>query len=320
MFLIIVLLFFVLVLSAILYTKLTLGINKCSKHLIGKVVIITGANTGIGYETAKDMAYRGARVILACRNEQRGLAAKNDIIAETGNEDVHFRQLDLASLSSVRRFADDILKNEKQLNILINNAGMIGSKYIKTEDGLLLDMQSNHLGPFLLTSILLPLLKSTGASRIINVSSLGHQFSKLDVNDLNMEKVPYNSRIAYGNTKLCNILMTVELSERLKGTGVTVNSLHPGAVDTDIALEAKNHIPVLKCLTLLTPLLKTLTKTRWEGAQTTIYLAVSPEVEGVSGYYYSDCRQKSTSKMAQDRNLARKLWEVSERFVKINPI
>ncbi|XP_059046021.1 retinol dehydrogenase 12-like [Achroia grisella] len=303
----------VFLLISLLYVKLTLGVCKCSKHLVGKVVIITGANSGIGYETAKDLAHRGARVILACRNEQRGLTAQNNIIADTGNQDIHYRQLDLASLSSVRNFAEDILKNEKRLDVLINNAGIYATKCTKTVDGHLLDLQSNHLGPFLLTNLLLPLLKKTGSSRIVNVSSIAHKYGKLDVNDLNMEKQPYSGGAAYANSKLCNVLMTAELSQQLKGHDVTANSLHPGVIDTDII---PNREKIL--MKLLSLLFKPYFKTKWEGAQTSIYLAVSPEVQGVSGYYYSDCQQKSTSKLAQDRNLARRLWEVSEKLVKIN--
>lgn len=298
--------------ALLLYTKLVCGYCKCSKHLVGKVVIVTGGNAGIGFETAKDMAERGAKVILACRNEQRGIEARDCIVKHTGNEDVHFKQLDLASFRSVKVFVDDIIKNEKRLDVLINNAGMFGdSQYKQTEDGLLLDIQSNHFGPFLLTCLLLPLLKSSAPSRIINVSSAGHKYVKnLDLDNLNMSKETYSSFVAYANSKLCNILMTTELARKLKGTGVTANAVHPGGVNTNIV----GNVPILKHLNLL---VKVLFKTPWEGAQTPIYLAVSPEVEGVSGYYYDECSQAPTTHLARDENLAQKLWELSEKVVKL---
>lgn len=296
------------------YTKLTCGICKSSKHLVGKTVIVTGGNIGIGFETAKNLADRGARVLLACRNEGRGTAARDKIIETTGNQNVHYRHLDLTSLQSVRNFADDIIKNEERLDVLINNAGIYGSELNeKTEDGLLLGMQSNHFGPFLLTNLLLPKLKSSAPSRVVNVSSMAHKRGTVDLNNLNAEndtEETFKRTNVYSASKLCNVLMTIELAHRLKGTGVTANSLHPGVVDTDIL----TSIPVLKHAV---PLAKAFLKNPWEGAQTTIYLAVAPEVASVTGRYFVDCREAESSSEAQDTAKARKLWDISERLVKL---
>ncbi|XP_053603610.1 retinol dehydrogenase 12-like [Plodia interpunctella] len=305
-----------LALVILLYNKLTSGFCKCSKHLVGKVVIVTGANTGIGYETAKDLADRGARVLLACRSEQRGTAARDKIIANTGNKDVHFKKIDLTSLRSVREFAAEILGTEKRLDILINNAAMGSARNVKTEDGLLQGMQANYFGPFLLTYLLRPLLKSSAPSRIINVTSIAHFKAKIDLDNLNMEKETektFSDFQVYAVSKLCNVLMTVELARQLKGTEVTANSLHPGAVDTDIW----KNIPIVKYFTFL---IKPFLKTSWEGAQTTIYLAVSPDVENVSGKYFADCRQRPASELADDSNLCQNLWSTTEKMVKIKHI
>lgn len=222
MFFIALIVFNVLLLIGLkVYCKLTYGINKCSKHLVGKVVIVTGGNAGIGFETAKDLADRGAKVIIGCRDEGRGTTARDKIILATGNKDVHYKKLDLASFASVRTFADEIIKTEKQLNIFINNAGVLEAKNVQSEDGLSLAMQINHFGPFLLTNLLLPLLKSSAPSRIINVSSMAHRFGKIDFDNLNLEKETEKSfslMKLYSNTKLCNVLMTVELARVLQGT------------------------------------------------------------------------------------------------------
>lgn len=295
-----------------LYCVLTCGVNKCSKHLVGKVVIVTGGNAGIGFETAKDLADRGARVIIACRDEGRGTTARNDIIAATDNQDVHYRHLDLASFSSVRKFAEEIINTEKQLDILINNAGVVEAKNKTTEDGLSLGMQINHLGPFLLTNLLLPLLKSSAPSRIINVSSMAYRSGDIDFQ--NFEKMgddKFSMMGLYGSTKLCNVLMTIELERLLRNTGVTANCLHPGAVKTTILDE--KEVPWVRYLSIL----GYLSKNPRQGAQTSVYLAVSPEVEEVSGHYFTDCHVSKLTDKAQDPDLARKVWEVSEKVVKL---
>ncbi|KAG6441477.1 hypothetical protein O3G_MSEX001841 [Manduca sexta] len=295
--------------------RLTVGICKCSKHLYGKVVIVTGANSGVGFETAKDLAARGARLILACRNEERGTTAREKIVSATGNNDVHYRHLDLASLASVRKFAADIIKNEKRVDILINNAGIFYVDNIKTEDNLFVGMQTNHFAPFLLTSLLLPLLKSSAPSRIINVASTSYMRSKIDFENLNMElenKDTYTCHKAYCMTKLCNVYTTLELDRRLRGTGVTVNCLHPGFVDTNIVTTIQ--WPLFR---FIKPVVRLTMKSAWEGAQTSIYLAVAPELENVSGHYFSDCRERGLTKKAQDVDIAKKLWEVSESLVKL---
>lgn len=302
-----------------LYTKLTIGINRSSKHLVGKVVIVTGGNAGIGFETAKDLADRGAKVIIACRNEGRGTKARDQIIEATDNKDVHYRNLDLASLTSVRKFASEIINTEKRIDILINNAGVTndpGPSNAKTEDGLHPVMQVNHLGPFLLTNLLLLRLKESAPSRIINVSSLAYKTSNIDLDNLNMDNEGTDIRQVlkmYSNTKLCNIYMTLELEKLLKGTGVTVNALNPGAVDTTIM----DGIQTLFVKYVYMPVFRFISKTSWEGAQTTIYLAVSPEVNNVSGRYFSDCREEKLKKLACDPDIQRKLWDISEKFVKL---
>lgn len=295
------------------FCKLTTGICTCNNQLVSKVVIVTKVDEEIGYETAKNLAERGARVIVASSNEDRGTAARDEIIASTGNRDVHYRELDFTSLRSVRAFADGVIRDEKRLDVLINNGSVCDTNYSKTEDGLLLGMQINYFGPFLLTSLLLPLLKASAPSRIINMSTIAHRTGNIDLDNLNMEgetEQTFNYKQAYRNAKLCNVLTTVELAQILKGTGVTVNSANPGASPSDV-------FPVLEMswLCFLKPIVKFFFKTSWEGAQTFIYLAVSPEVDDVSGKHFADCHKANVSNISQDRRLTQKLWDVSERLV-----
>ncbi|XP_052749303.1 retinol dehydrogenase 13-like [Galleria mellonella] len=300
-----------IVVSVKIYQKLTCGICRSSAHMVGKVVIVTGANSGIGFETAKDLANRGARVILACRSVSRATAAKQIIVKETGNKDIHIQQLDLKSLRSVREFCEQIKKTEKRLDVLINNAGAGGLGNYTTDDGLHVGMQVNFFASFLLTCQLVPLLKSSAPSRIINVSSMIHKYAELDFDNLNMEKY-WSDYQVYANSKLFINLMTLELSNRLKGTDVTVNALHPGVAATNLF----RNIPNAFIRQLVERTLGFMFQTPWEASQTSIYLAVSPEVADVSGRYFSDCREKEPSKLSQNHELAKKLWIESEKLVK----
>ncbi|PSN38771.1 Retinol dehydrogenase 11 [Blattella germanica] len=216
-----------------IYIFLTTGICKSKKRMDGKTAIITGCNTGIGKETARDLAKRGAKVIMACRDLKMANKARDEIIASTGNTKVEVRHLDLDSLASVRKFAQNIIESESRLDVLVNNAGAGGLKYKITEDNLQRGMQVNHFGPFLLTCLLIGLLKKSAPSRIVMVSSVLHKFARFEVDNLNFEKW-YKTQQVYNCSKLANILVANELARRLKGTGVTANSLHPGAVLTDI--------------------------------------------------------------------------------------
>ncbi|KAK3872325.1 hypothetical protein Pcinc_022543 [Petrolisthes cinctipes] len=210
---------------------------KSLTRLDGKTVIVTGASAGIGKEAARDLARRGARIILACRNLEKAQRVAEEITTDTWNHNVVVRELDVSDLDSVRKFAKEILTTEEHLDILINNAGMAGHpKREVTHDGLELTMATNHYGHFLLTNLLLKLLKKSAPSRIIVVSSVMHKFcTKLDPEDLNFEKKYYSFFSSYNQSKLCNVLFTLELADRLKGVGVTANCLHPGAVATDIS-------------------------------------------------------------------------------------
>ncbi|XP_058715085.1 retinol dehydrogenase 12-like isoform X2 [Poecile atricapillus] len=279
------------------------GRCKSTARLEGKVVIVTGANTGIGKETARDLAQRGARVIIACRDIAKAEAAASEIRAETGNQQVIVRKLDLADTKSIREFAEKFLAEEKELHILINNAGVMLCPYSKTADGFEMHLGVNHLGHFLLTFLLLERLKQCAPARIVNVSSLAHHGGRIRFHDLHGEK-SYNRGLAYCHSKLANVLFTRELARRLQGTKVTANVLHPGSVYSELV----RHSFVM---TWLWKIFSFFLKTPCEGAQTSIYCAVAEELDSVTGQYFSDCQPAYVSPRGRDDETAKKLWSVS---------
>ncbi|XP_059390441.1 retinol dehydrogenase 12-like [Carassius carassius] len=275
-----------------------------SVRLDDKTVIITGANTGIGKETVRDLAKRGARVIMACRDLEKAEEARKELMEDSGNQDIVANKLDLSDTKSIREFAELINKEEKQVNILINNAGIMMCPYSKTADGFEMQFGVNHLGHFLLTYLLLDLLKKSAPSRIINVASVAHTWGSIHLDDINSEK-GYSPRRAYGQSKLANILCTRSLAKRLQGSGVTVYSLHPGVVQSELFRNLSK--PVQIAVKVFSPF----TKTTIQGAQTTIYCAVEPKLDNESGGYYSDCAPALCSREALDDEMAQKLWELS---------
>uniref|UniRef100_A0AAR2L1C1 Uncharacterized protein n=1 Tax=Pygocentrus nattereri TaxID=42514 RepID=A0AAR2L1C1_PYGNA len=289
------------------------GTCKSKARLDGKTALITGANTGIGKETARDLARRGARVVMACRDLTRAENAAEEIQRTTGNGNVVIRHLNLASLYSVREFAKDFLATEERLDILVNNAGvMMCPKWI-TEDGYETQLAVNHLGHFLLTNLLLDLLKSSTPSRVVTVSSIAHVGGKVDFDDMFFDKRPYNSLVSYKQSKLANVLFSRELARRMRGTGVTSYSLHPGVIRTELGRHVESWHPLLKTVLSLPCIL--LMKTPWQGAQTTIYCAVTEGLESKSGCYFSDCVERQPSPEGKDDEVARRLWEESARLV-----
>ncbi|KAI7795637.1 retinol dehydrogenase 11 [Triplophysa rosa] len=284
--------------------------RACPVRLNGKTAIVTGANTGIGKFIALDFARRGARVILACRSEARGTSALKEIIELSGNENVHLRLVDTSSLDSVQKFATQILEEEKELHILVNNAGASGLPKGITADGLEITFATNHIGPFLLTSLLLDLLTKSAPARIVNVSSLNHWRGKVDFSHFKGENLTYVMDSVYNHTKLHNIIWTNELARRLQGTGVTANSLHPGVVMTEVM---RNYNFIVRFLFNLVGFF--FFKSSKEGAVSTIYCAVSEETEGITGKYFdSDCSLVLPAPPARDPALGVKEFEICERL------
>lgn len=268
----------------------------------GKVVFITGANTGIGKATAMEIARQGAYVFVACRSEPKGQAAAQEIRERTGNEKVEYFELDLASLDSVRRGAKRFLERDLPLPLLINNAGVAGQRG-ETADGFELHFGTNHLGHFLLTELLLERIKSSGPARIVNVSSTMHYRAKgIDFGAVRGKTPSITGLPEYEVSKLANVLFSAELARRLEGTSVTTYSLHPGGVASD----AYRRIPW--------PFRKLVTMgmlTNEQGAKTTLHCALSDEAGRQTGLYYDNANVRAPSSLAQDRALATELWDRS---------
>ncbi|XP_060803712.1 retinol dehydrogenase 12-like [Amyelois transitella] len=277
--------------------------------MTGKVVIVTGGSAGIGYEIAKGLAKRRARVIIASRNEERGVMVAASLAKDTGNDDVIFKQLDLASLKSIRNFCQYIVNTEKHLHVLVNNAAGVCLGNQHTADGIVKEMQVNYFGTFLLTMLLLPMLKKSQPSRIVMLSSIAAYLGDFDAAKINRQKY-YSDFKTYANSKFCELLFCVELTRRMKDTGVVVNAVHPGNIYTNIANESPLLNRVLfRVLCWLTP------RSAMEGAQTPIYLAVAKEMDNVSGKFYSDCKEMPLPRGAKDVRKANELWNLSRKLV-----
>eukprot|EP00245_Coleochaete_scutata_P004991 TRINITY_DN18157_c0_g1_i1.p1 TRINITY_DN18157_c0_g1~~TRINITY_DN18157_c0_g1_i1.p1 ORF type:complete len:314 (+),score=50.10 TRINITY_DN18157_c0_g1_i1:394-1335(+) len=290
--------------------------------LFGKVAIVTGGNSGIGAETVRVLALRGAHVIMGCRNLAAGETVKASVIKAIPSAKVEVMELDLASLASVRAFTNAYKAKNYPLNILINNAAVMATPFSTTNDGYELQFQTNHLGHFLLTNELLDILKASAKksgteSRIVNVSSVLHARSYPEgiradnINDPN----GYDVFLAYGQSKLANVLHARELSRRLKaeGANVTANSLHPGVIKTGLTRYYANWwlVGIYYAMMNYTGRLKTIP----QGAATQVYVATNPAVAGATGEYFNNCQVEDGSPQSQDPSLALKLWEISEKMV-----
>ncbi|MFY9609883.1 MAG: SDR family oxidoreductase [Blastocatellia bacterium] len=273
-------------------------------NLSGKVCLVTGANSGIGKSTAHALAKMNAAVVMVCRDRRRAEPVRDEIKAATGNQSVELMICDLSSKADIRRFAAEFINTHDRLDVLINNAGVVVRQRSLTEDGIETTFAVNHLGYFLLTNLLLDLLKHSAPSRIVNVSSAAHVYGKIDFDDLQGEK-KYGGFSAYANSKLANVLFTHELARRLDGTGVAVNCLHPGTIATGLFRNLPKPIEALIKLVTLSP---------DKGAETSVYLAASSGVEGVSGKYFAKKRERRTSKESYNEEAARRLWDVSAQM------
>ena len=286
----------------------------------GKTVFITGANTGIGYETAKVLAGNNARVLIGCRNEEKGQRAKEKILEAHSEADVAIVKIDLGSLKSIKRAAKKVAQ-EPQLDILINNAGIMAPPYELTEDGFESQFGVNHLGPFALTNLLLDKLRATGDARIVSTASIAHKRGKIYFDDINAEK-NYSATQRYSMSKLANLYFAYELQRRLSAAGDDTISVaaHPGIADTELS----RYMP--GALMLMAPLFMPLFNTAAQGAWPTLYAATGDDICG--GEYYGPRKRAETSgaavrvkstRRSHDKEAARKLWDLSVEMTEINP-
>lgn len=278
----------------------------------GKTVLITGGNTGIGLATAKALGALGAEIIITSRDDSKGAAAKAEI-EQTIGRSIRLERLDLASFASIRAFASRILETTPRLDVLINNAGLILDKRVTTEEGFEATFGINHIGHFLLTDLLLERLRESTPARIVVLASDAHYRAKsgLDFDDLMSERGSFRGFDVYAKSKLANVMFTRELAKRLEGSGVTVNAAHPGVVATEFAGKDDTRGIIGIFFGLIRPFLRTPEK----GAATSVFLASSKEVEGVSGKYFADSREKPPSRPARDDEACQRLWEISEALI-----
>ena len=280
--------------------------NDSEQNLSGRTAIVTGANSGIGKVTARELAARGMQVFITCRTQAKGEPVVDEIIQSTGNSQVACLAMELGDFESVRACAKEFIAQDRPLHLLVNNAGL-GVQNGYTPSGFELAFGVNHLGPFLFTTLLLDRIIQSAPARIVNVASVGHYSAK----EINFEAVCRETASTYGSneyyvSKLANVLFSAELGRRLEGTGVNTYALHPGVVATNVWRRFPRP---------LTAIAKLFMKSEEDGAETTLYCATSAEVAGQTGLYYDSCTVKNASKLAQDETLAKKLWRRSEEWV-----
>jgi len=272
----------------------------------GRVALVTGANSGIGTVTARELAARGMRVFITCRTQAVGQPVVEDIVEATGNPDVECLAMELGDFESVRRCAENFLTRDQPLHLLVNNAGL-GVQNGYTPSGFELAFGVNHLGPFLFTTLLLERILASAPARIVTVASVGHYSAKgIDFEAVCRKTASFYGSHEYYVSKLANVLFSAELGRRLEGTGITTYSLHPGIVATNVWRRFPWPVDAIA---------KAFMMSVEDGAKTTLYCSTSPELEKQTGLYYDSCVVKQTSDLARDDRLARKLWEKSEEWV-----
>jgi len=279
--------------------------------MTGKVCLVTGANSGIGKATALGLAKLDATVVMVSRDKDKGEAALLEIRTLSGNKNIDSMVADLSSQDSVRELAHDFKARYKNLHVLINNAGIFLPKRVSTVDGLEATFATNHLGHFLLTNLLLDVLKASAPSRIINITSSAHRGTEMNFEDLQGEK-KYSGFHAYSQSKLANVLFTYELARQLEGTRVTVNCLHPGVVRTGFGKDQTGLMSVL--VRIGSPFMMSPEKS----AKAVIYLGTSPELEGVSGKHFSRGKEERSSTESYDAASAERLWKISAELTKLD--
>jgi NAD(P)-dependent dehydrogenase (short-subunit alcohol dehydrogenase family) len=292
--------------------------------LTAKTIVVTGASAGLGFEASRVLAGAGAEVVMAARNPEKNAQAACRIIAAQPDAKLRQVTLDLSDMASVRRAASEILAAHPMIHALINNAGIMGGPYVVTAEGQELHFATNHVGPFLLTNLLVPALKAAAPSRVVILSSAGHRMPGFDLDDLNFTRRDYNYQLAYCQSKRANVLHAVALAKRLAGSGVTANAVHPGAIRTEVfrdLTEAEIQMAFAWSAASGSP-----EKSPSQGAATEVWAAVSPELDGVTGQYLEDCRvaERIPSDIfgavgvieeALDDAVAERLWEASEAIV-----
>jgi len=275
------------------------------------VVMITGANSGIGRAASLALAKMGATLVMVARNKERGEAARSEIIRKSQNNSVDLLLADLSSLESVRQLATDFKKKYSRLDVLINNAGLFNQRRRVTADGYENTFATNYLASFLLTNLQLDLLRASAPSRIINVSSVGHYNGHINFDDLNLEE-EYGGWKAYGQSKLALVLFTHELAKKLQGTGVTVNAVHPGTVATKIWSRPFGPVGFIMALP------KLFMTSPEKGAETIVYLASSSDAKGLNGEYLVKLKVKKSSDESYDEEIAQRLWDVSAKLTRLS--
>jgi NAD(P)-dependent dehydrogenase (short-subunit alcohol dehydrogenase family) len=273
---------------------------------------VTGANSGIGKATSLGLAQMGATVVMVCRDRTKGEEAQNEIKTKSGNNAIDLLLAELSSQDSIRQLVENFQQHYTQLHVLINNAGGVNLSRRDTVDGFEMTFAVNYLAPFLLTNLLLDKLKASAPARIVNVSSESHESGYIKMDDLQLEK-KYRLMRAYGQSKLALVLFTYELARRLQGTGVTANCLHPGFVATNIGQSGVGRVG----RSIVKLIFSSLGISPEEGAKTSIYLASSPDIEGVTGKYFVKSIPVRSAPISYDESLQRQLWEESAKLVNL---